>query len=269
MTYSLIEVQIRDDIAKITLNHPQRRNPLSVEMIAELTTAFESMTDSDVAGIILAARGPAFCAGHDFKDMLDQDLEAMRKLMHACSHLMQLIHLVPQPVIAQVQGPAYGAGCQLALTCDLVVASEQAVFRTAGGASGWFCITPMVAVTRTVGRKRAMEMLLAGDPISADLASEWGMINRVVANDKLAPETWELAHKVTQGSRLMKGIGKQAFYTQIELDEARAYQYAAELMAATGTMAHPQERMRAFVEKRKPVFENNGVETFGQTTIKE
>jgi len=259
MTYTLIELQISDDIAQITLNHPQRRNPLSVEMIAELTTVFESLRSKAVAGIILAANGPAFCSGHDFKDMVDQDFEAMRKLMHACSQLMQLIHTVPQPVIAQVQGPAYGAGCQLALTCDLVVASEQAIFRTAGGIGGWFCITPMVAVTRAVGRKRALEMLLAGDPISADLASEWGMINRVVPPEQLEEETRDLARKVSQGSRLLMGIGKQAFYTQIELDEARAYQYAAELMAATGTMAHPQERMRAFVEKRKPVFENNGV----------
>ena len=116
----------------------------------------------------------------------------------------------------------------------------------------------MVAVTRAVGRKRALEMLLAGEPISAELASEWGMINRVVSPEQLEAETWELARKVTQGSRLMMGIGKQAFYTQIEMDEPRAYQYAAELMAATGTMAHPQERMRAFVEKRKPVFEQNG-----------
>ena len=259
MSYQLIEVQQTDDISQITLNHSARRNPLSVEMIAELTAAFEAVGESEASGIILAANGPAFCSGHDFNDMVDQELGPMRKLMHACSHLMQLIHQVPQPVIAQVQGPAFGAGCQLALTCDLVVASEQAIFRTPGGTGGWFCITPMVAVTRAVGRKRALEMLLAGDPIPAALASEWGMINRVVSAAQLEAETWALARKVTQGSRLMMGIGKQAFYTQIELDEPRAYQYATELMAATGTMAHPQERMRAFVEKRKPVLEENGV----------
>ncbi len=256
MTYSLIKIHTKEGIAEITLNSTKRRNALSAEMIAELTLAFREVGDSQAGGIILGAAGSVFCAGHDFNDMVNQDLGPMRKLMQACSQLMQLIHAVPQPVMAKVQGAAIGAGCQLALSCDLVIASEQAVFRTPGGAGGWFCITPMVALTRAVGRKRALEMLLVGDPIPAALASEWGMINRVVSAEQLNPETWDLMTRATQGSRLMKGIGKHAFYTQIELDEPRAYEYAAELMASTGVMPDPQERMRAFVEKRRPVFDN-------------
>ncbi len=258
MSYSLIDVEICDSITEIRLDHSKRRNSLSVEMIAELTSAFKEIGESEAAGIILGADGPVFCSGHDFEDMLDKDLAHMRQLMHTCSQMMQLIHAVPQPVIAKVQGLATGAGCQLALTCDMVVASENASFRTPGGVGGWFCITPMVAVTRAAGRKRALEMLLTGDIISAELASEWGMINRVVPAERLDDETRALMQRATQGSRMMMGIGKHAFYTQIEQDEARAYEYAAELMASTGTMAEPQERMRAFVEKRKPVLNKNG-----------
>lgn len=255
MTYTLIVVNRYDDHAEITLNHPQKRNPLSTEMIAELTAAFEAIAPTDAGAIVLKSTGPVFCSGHDFRDMAGQDLAAMRKLMHACSQMMQLIHQLPQPIIASVQGAAIGAGCQLALTCDLVVASTEASFRTAGGQGGWFCFTSMVAVTRAVGRKRALEMLLAGDPISAELAAEWGMLNRAVPPEQLEAETQDLLARITRGSPQMIGIGKQAFYTQIEQDEARAYQYAAELMAATGTMPGPQERMRAFVEKRKPVLQ--------------
>ncbi len=254
MTYSLIDVKFTESIAEITLNLAKRRNALSFEMIAELTLALKEVKESDAWGIILGANGSVFCAGHDFSDMLDRDLAGMRNLMLACSQMMQLIHDIPQPVIAKVQGPAVGAGCQLALSCDMVVASEKALFRTPGGAGGWFCITPMVALTRAVGRKRALEMLMTGTPIPAETASEWGMINRVVPADKLDDETWDLMMRATQGSRLLKGIGKHAFYTQIELNEARAYEYAAELMASTGMMDDPQERMRAFAEKRAPVL---------------
>lgn len=252
--YKLIDIQHNDCITEITLNHPEKRNPLSFQMIAELTAAFEAIKAGETSGVILGANGPVFCAGHDFGDMLDQDLSHMRRLMHACSNMMQLIHTLPQLVIARVQGPAVGAGCQLALACDMVVASTEASFRTAGGSSGWFCFTPMVAVTRAVGCKRALEMLMTGDPIRAELAAEWGMANRVVSPERLAEETLDLARRATRGSRLLQGIGKRAFYTQLELDEARAYEYATEMMAATGVMADPQERMRAFVEKRKPVF---------------
>ncbi|MCP4428805.1 MAG: enoyl-CoA hydratase [Chloroflexi bacterium] len=252
MTYTFITASETETITEIRLNRPEKRNALTYEMIAELTAAFTEAGDSDAWGIILNASGRVFCAGHDFADMLDQDLAHMRKLMSACSRLMQLIHAVPQPVIASVQGAAIGAGCQLALSCDMVVASEQAAFRTPGGAGGWFCFTPMAAVTRAIGRHRALEMLMTGEPVPAEQASAWGMVNRVVPADALAAATRELITKATRGSRALKGMGKRAFYTQIELDEARAYQYAAEMMAVTGIMPDPQERMRAFAEKRAP-----------------
>ena len=254
MTYSNIAVQITDSISEITLNCPEKRNPLSSSTIAELTAALEEIAESDTLSVILGAQGMVFSTGHDINEMLGRELAGMRALMHACTRLMQLIHNIPQLVVAKVQGPAIGAGCQLALSCDMVVMSEKAFFRTAGGSGGWFCFTPMVAVARAVGRKRALEMLMVGDPISAELASEWGMINRVVPAEKLDVETRDLATRATRGSPLMMGLGKQVFYHQIDLDEAQAYAYATELMASTGTMEHPQERMRAFVEKRSPVF---------------
>ncbi len=252
MNYTFVTVQRNETIAEISLNRPEKRNALTYEMIAELTAAFQEAGDSDVRGIILGAIGSAFCSGHDFADMIDQDLAHMRKLMQACSHLMQLIHQLPQPVVAGVQGAAIGAGCQLALSCDMVVASEQATFRTPGGAGGWFCFTPMVAVTRAVGHKRALEMLMTGEPVPAERASAWGMVNRVVPPDRLAAETRALMTRAIRGSRALMGMGKHAFYTQIELAEAHAYEYAAEMMAMTGIMPDPQERMRAFAEKRAP-----------------
>ena len=250
MTYNQISLNQDDTWAEIVLNNPAKRNPLSVDTMAELTDALQTIAAGRSKAVVLKSTGPVFCSGHNFHDMAGQDLAHLRQLMQACSDMMQRIHQLPQPVIASVQGPAIGAGCQLALTCDLVVASDQASFRTPGNQGGWFCLTPMVAVTRAVGRKRALEMLLAGDPIPAELAAEWGMVNRVVPPERLEAETEDLLARISRGSRYMVGIGKQAFYTQVELDEARAYQYATELMAATGSMPDPQERMLAFVEKR-------------------
>jgi enoyl-CoA hydratase/carnithine racemase len=252
MSYTYIDVKACEGIVEITLNRPEKRNALTLAMIEEVSAALRETAVGPAWGIILRANGPVFCAGHDFDDMVTRDLQAMRQLMHACAEMMELIHEVPQPVLASVQGAAIGAGCQLALTCDLVVASQQATFRAPGGAGGWFCFTPMVAVTRALGRKRALEMLLTGDPITADLALEWGMINRVVPPETLVEETQNLMARATRGSRLMKGMGKHAYYAQVDLDEAHAYEYAAEIMAATGMMPDPQERIRAFVEKRAP-----------------
>ena len=256
MAYEYIVYERRDNAIEITLNRPDKRNPLSFEMIDELRGAFQEAMKSDARGILLGSTGPVFSAGHSFHDMLDQDLEPMRELMNACVQLMQLIHSAPQPVLAKVQGPAVGAGCQLALTCDLVVASEAASFQTPGGSAGWFCFTPMVALTRAVGRKFAFEMLITGDPVSAERAYRQGMINRVVPADRLDDQAQELMQRAMRGSREMKALGKQAFYTQVELDEMRAFHQMADMMALTGITDDPQERMRAFVEKRKPVFKH-------------
>ncbi len=250
MSYTFISVERNAAMLEITLNRPEKRNALTFEMISELISAFNGAEESDASAILLRANGPVFCAGHDYNDMIARDLAAMRQLMHTCSRLMQRIHQVPQPVLAAVQGAAIGAGCQLALSCDMVVAADVASFRTPGGAGGWFCFTPMVALARAVGRKRALEMLMCGDPIGADQAVDWGMINRVVPAESLVEAARDLARRASQGSRMMLGLGKQAYYAQLELDEAQAYQYAAELMASTGTMPDARERMNRFVRKR-------------------
>src|SRR2546429_4300654 len=254
MTYELIELDYSGDFATITMNYPQRRNALSLKHMLELTDAFRKVSESGVLGVILAANGPVFSAGHDFADMVGQDLIAMRKLLKVCTTLMNTIQEIPQPVLARVQGLATAAGCQLVATCDLAVASTEAAFATPGGKGGWFCTTPMVAVSRNIGRKRALEMLLTGDTIHAHTAAEWGLINPVVPPEQLVEEVQLLLEAATRGSFLSKGIGKQAFYAQIGLDQPQAYKYAHEVMASASQIPDAQEGMHAFIEKRKPRF---------------
>jgi enoyl-CoA hydratase/carnithine racemase len=169
--------------------------------------------------------------------------------------MMQRIQRIPQPVLASVAGLATAAGCQLVATCDLAVASSDARFATPGGRGGWFCHTPMVAVSRAVGRKRALELLLTGDPIDAATAADWGLVNRVVAPGELEAASWELLERATRGSAFSKGLGKQSYYAQIDLDQPKAYDYATEVMASASQHPDAQEGMRAFLEKRRPVFE--------------
>ncbi len=256
MSYAFLEIRKTDNFLEVILNNPSRRNPLSSELISEFLSVLDTPEAMDAQGIIVAASGPVFSAGHDFSDMLGKDFETLRNLMHACANLMQSLQRMPQPVLAKVQGPAMAAGSQLALSCDLVVASENAFFQTPGGRSGWFCFTPMVALTRSIGRKRAFEMLMSGEPVPAQTAYEWGMINRVVAPERLDDEALDLMHKVTRGSPPLRAMGKKAFYTQIEMPLDHAYRYATDIMALTGITEDPQERMRAFVEKRPPVFKH-------------
>src|SRR3989440_1071503 len=254
MPYELIELECSDDFATITMNSPRRRNALSLKHMLELTDAFRKVGESGVRGVTLAANGPAFSAGHDFADMVDQDLVAMRKLLHVCTTLMQTIQEIPQPVLARVHGLATAAGCQLVATCDLAVASTEATFATPGGKGGWFCTTPMVAVSRNIGRKRALEMLLTGNTIHAHTAAEWGLINRVVPPEQLVEESQRLLEAATRGSFISKGMGKQAYYAQIDMPQHQAYAYAMEVMAATSLVPDAQEGMQAFLEKRKPRF---------------
>jgi enoyl-CoA hydratase/carnithine racemase len=255
MQYELVEVRYTEEYATITMNHPQRRNALSLRMMEELTAAFEEVGESQALGVILAANGPAFSAGHDFADMVGKDLVAMRRLLQVCTGLMETIQAIPQPVVARVQAIATAAGCQLVATCDLAVASTQARFATPGGKGGWFCTTPMVALSRNIGRKRALEMLLTGEAIDAQTACEWGLVNRVVAPDRLVEETQALLEAATRGSFISKGIGKQAYYAQIDMPQAQAYAYALEVMAAASQIPDAQEGMRAFLEKRPPRFQ--------------
>jgi enoyl-CoA hydratase/carnithine racemase len=247
-----ITVERDGDFATITMNRPQRRNALSLPHMRELIAAFTDVGESDALGIVLAGNGPVFCAGHDFADVADQDLATVRRLLVTCTELMSLIQQVPQPVVARVHGLATAAGCQLVATADLAVASETAGFAAPGGKGGWFCHTPMVAIARNVGRKRATELAFSGDVIDAQTALDWGLVNYVVPPAQLDDAVHDLLTRVTAGSPASKGIGKQALYTQIDLDQAKAYAYAIEVMAATSQLPDAQEGIHAFLEKRKP-----------------
>jgi len=200
-----------------------------------LITAFRNVGQSDALGIVLAGIGPVFSAGHDFADVADADLSAVRSLLVTCTELMTLIQQVPQPVVARVHGLAAAAGCQLVATADLAVASENAGFAAPGGRGGWFFHTPMVAIARNIDRKRATEMALAGDVVDARTALDWGLVNGVVPAEQLDSAVQDLLERVTLGSAESKGIGKQALYAQIDLDQPKAYAYAVEVMAATAS----------------------------------
>jgi enoyl-CoA hydratase/carnithine racemase len=247
-----IIVERAGDFATITMNRPQRRNALSLAHMRELIAAFREVGDSDALGIVLAGNGPVFSAGHDFADVAGADLQTTRQLLSTCTELMTLMQQVPQPVVARVHGLATAAGCQLVATADLAVASEEAGFAAPGGKGGWFCHTPMVAVARNVGRKRAMELALSGDVIGARTALDWGLVNQVVPAGQLDDAVRDLLERTTRGSAASKGIGKQALYAQIDLDQSKAYAYAVEVMAATSQLPDAQEGIRAFLEKRKP-----------------
>jgi len=254
MKYEMVELTYEGNFVSITMNCPEKRNALSLKHMTELTAAFNEAGESSATGIFLAGNGPVFSAGHDFKDMAGRDLAEMRKLLKVCTILMETIQTVPQPVLARVNGIATAAGCQLVASCDLAVASEESVFATPGGKGGWFCFTPMVALSRNIGRKRAAEMLFTGDFIDAKTALEWGLINRCVPASRLQEEAHNLLSAATRGSVLSKAIGKQAFYAQIDLDQPKAYAYAVEVMASTSQTLDAQEGMNSFLEKRKPEF---------------
>ena len=257
MTYEKIRVEATAPIARITMSWPEKRNALSIQMMGELTRALSTVgADSSFRVVILAAEGAAFSAGHFLSEMIGKDISHQRRVFDVCVDLMQAVQKIPQPVIAevQVQGTATAAGCQLVATCDLAVASEQASFATPGVKIGLFCTTPMVALSRAVGRKRALEMLLTGERINAKTAAEWGLVNRAVPTEQLRKETEELARKVTDASSLVLSLGKKAFYTQIDLEQPKAYDYAKEVMSLNAMAADAQEGMSAFLKKRHPTW---------------
>jgi enoyl-CoA hydratase/carnithine racemase len=256
-SYHHLLVEREGKTVTIWLNNPERRNVLTLEMLVELTDAFNEAGNSDATGVILAAKGPVYCAGHDFTEMVDRNLDDVRHLFQTCTRMMDTMQNIPQPVIARVHALATGAGCQLVATADLCVASDEATFCTPGGGGGLFCTTPMVAVGRAIGRKRALEMAMSGDAIDALTASEWGLVNRVVAPEDLDSATSSLLRRVTRGSSASKAIGKQAFYHQIDLDQAAAYEYAIEVMARESQSPDAQEGIAAFVEKRPPVWKGS------------
>jgi enoyl-CoA hydratase/carnithine racemase len=238
------------EVARITMNRPQRRNALSLAHMRELIAAFTAAGDSDAAGIVLAGEGPVFCAGHDFADVAKADLGQVRALLATCTELMTLIQSVPQPVIARVHGLATAAGCQLVASCDLAIAADTAGFAAPGGKGGWFCHTPMVAIARNIGRKRAAELALTGDAISAAQALDWGLVNAVVPAAELDAAVDDLLARATRGSRESKALGKVTLYAQLSLGQADAYKLASEVMAASSQTDAAREGMAAFLEKR-------------------
>jgi len=249
-----LELTREGEFSVATLVQPERRNALSEACLLELRETLELVATGASRGLILAARGPVFSAGHDFRDMDGRDLEAMRRMLGLCAQVMARIQTLPQVVIAQVEGLATAAGCQLVASCDLAVASDSSRFQVPGGAGGWFCTTPGVALARAVSRKHALEMLLTGDPIDAPTALAWGLVNRVVSEAEVPAATRELLGRATRGSASSKALGKQAFYRQADLDLPAAYAYATEVMASASQTADAREGLRAFLEKRKPRF---------------
>jgi enoyl-CoA hydratase/carnithine racemase len=243
--------EIAGATAIVTLNRPERRNALSLELMRELGDALDEIgRHPQVRAVILAASGSVFSSGHDLSEMTGRNISEYREIFEVCTRLMTCIQSIPQPVIAEVQGIATAAGCQLATTCDLAVASEAARFGTPGVRIGLFCSTPMVALSRAIGRKRALEMLLTGELIDAHTAAEWGLVNRVVAAGVLRAETLRMAEKIAEASPLTVAIGKQAYYAQIDLDQAKAYAYTKEVMAMNSIACDAQEGITAFLEKR-------------------
>lgn len=246
-----LDSNLENGIAVVTLKRSERRNALSLDLTLELLDSLHRLElDRSVQVIILAAEGEAFCSGHDLREIRERSPSDHKRIFCACNHLMTKIQSMRQPVIAEVQGLATGAGCQLVATCDLAVASEDASFATPGVRIGLFCSTPMVALTRTIGRKRAMEMLLTGAAIDAQTAAEWGLVNRVVPAAELRSATLSLAERIAEASPVIVGIGKNAFYKQVELDQTHAYALASQAMNSNAQEPVAQEGIAAFLEKR-------------------
>src|SRR5262245_59462394 len=255
MRYEHITVATHAGLATVTMNRPERRNALSEAHMRELIAGLRGVGDEpDTRAVILAAAGPVFSAGHDFADMVERDLDGMRRLLAVCTELMLTVQRLPQPVVARVQGIATAAGCQLVASCDLAVAVEEARFATPGGRGGWFCHTPLVAVARAIGPRRALELGLTGDSIDARTALAWGLVHRVVPRDQLVAETDALARAASRGSLASKASGKRTFYRQIDLDVEAAYAEAVEVMAQSAMTPDGRESMRAFLEKRHGVY---------------
>jgi len=253
--YASITFSMEGEIGIVTLNRPNRRNALSLELMRELIQCLDEIAeDRRVRAVILAAEGKVFSSGHDLSEMVGRDINDYRETFDVCTQLMTRIQSIPQPVIAQVQGMATAAGCQLVATCDMAVASDQASFATPGVKIGLFCTTPMVALSRAIGRKRALQMLMTGDVVDAITAADWGLINLVVPAAELESSARKLATRIAAASSLTVALGKEAFYAQIDLDQPKAYAYAKEVMSMNALAADAQEGISAFLGKRPPCW---------------
>ena len=250
MNYQHLLLTVDGPITTLTLNRPEKRNALALPVMLELTSALQEVATSDARGVILAANGPVFSAGHNFGDMAGATLAQAQELFAICTTMMDAIQSMPQVVVARVHALATAAGCQLVASCDLAVAADSAGFAIPGGKGGLFCHTPLVALARNLGRKRALEMALTGDAIDAATAVQWGLINCAVPAEQLEAATLDLITRATRGSVLSKALGKQGFYRQIDLPQDAAYRYAVELMASAAMTPDAQEGISAFLEKR-------------------
>lgn len=246
--------RIDGPVTHLTLNRPDRRNALSAELMTELIEQLATLNE-ECQVVVISGAGPAFSAGHDLAEMIDRDPAFYTELFDVCAELMTLIHRTPQPVIARVHGVATAAGCQLVASCDLAVASDAATFATPGVRIGLFCSTPMVPISRAVGRKRAMQMLLTGEVIDAATAVDWGLVNIAVPAAELDSAVDDLVAKIVRFSPAVIGIGKEAFYTQIDLEEPDAYDFTRSVMASNAGHPDAQEGMSAFLEKRHPEWQ--------------
>ncbi|CAN5677605.1 enoyl-CoA hydratase [soil metagenome] len=240
-------------VTTITLNRPERRNPLGLEMMNALIDALENLSP-ETAVVVIKANGPVFSAGHDLSQVLAAQEAELEQIFERCTVMMEKISAIPQPVIAGVHGVATAAGCQLVAAADLAVASESARFATPGVRIGLFCSTPMVPLSRAIGRKRALEMLLTGEMIDAQTAAAWGLINRVVADDELEQAVKELVASILRYSPAVIGLGKQTFYQQVDVDQHTAYEQTKSVMVKNAQMDDAREGIGAFLEKRSPTW---------------
>jgi enoyl-CoA hydratase/carnithine racemase len=253
LNYQDIRFHLTEGIGFLILNRPEKRNALSMNLMGEVIDLLRTIKkNSEIRIIILQAEGAVFSSGHDLAEMLEGNVVSYRATFDACTEMMAGIRDLPQPVIAQVQGMATAAGCQLVATCDLAVASREARFATPGVRIGLFCHTPQVPLSRAIGRKKALEMLFTGRAISAEEAERYGLVNKVVPADRLAAETLILAKNIIQASPLTLALGKQSFYRQVEAEENQAYDYAKEMMALNAMTQDAQEGIAAFLKKRPP-----------------
>lgn len=253
--YRNLLVTLDQAAARITLNRPERRNALSLELMQELIAALRDLSaQTTTRAVVIEGAGVAFSAGHDLSEMIGRDEAFYSELFDLCTVMMEAIHELPQPVIAKVHGIATAAGCQLVAACDLAIAADTASFATPGVKIGLFCSTPMVPVSRAVGRKRAMQLLLTGEPIDAATALDWGLVNRVVASDELEPAVIELLAAITSSSSYTVATGKRAFYAQVDRGEHEAYEHCKIVMAENALADDAQEGMSAFLQKRTPTW---------------
>ena len=259
MEYRNLLCERDDRYVTITLNRPERRNCLSSELLGELEDALRATgADNGVAGVVLAANGPVFSSGHDLAEMAAMSEAELHALFTQCTAAMMAMAEIPQVVLAKVHALATAAGAQLAASADLIVASTEAGFATPGGKGGLFCHTPMVAVARPLGRKRAVELALTGDTIDAATALEWGLVNRVVPPAELDEAAEDLLGRATRGSRYAKGVGKQTLYAQMDMGVGDAYKLAIDVMASHAARGDGAEWPKAFIEKRRPVWTHTG-----------